>query len=207
MAIIQSQIANRVVYLSLSGAAATSVPYSAVTVNYLKSGQTSFTVKALTSGTWINLGLGFYSIGFTALEMDVVGDFMYTMSSADFDNFKSDQFTIEPQVILNPVLQPNQCAVSGSVFTQNAQAPQGLRIIARPAQFPASDNGNILAADAVWAYPDSIGNFTLILIQNSIVLITIERTGIYNVQITVPASDTANLLDLLPALPYDYTTA
>lgn len=204
MAYTQAQPASKTVFLSLSGSPATSITYDIVTAKYAKYGQTAYTVKTLASADWVNLGGGVYRINFSALEMDTVGDFTFTLSSVSFNNFTFEEFTIEPLIIVNPVILPSQCVVSGSIFNQSAFPPRDLRIVASPVNFPAKDGGSIIASDEVYTSPDSQGNWQLTLIRNSVVIIKIERCGI-NTQITVPNSPTANLVDLLPPFVIDYS--
>lgn len=205
MAYIQGTQSNRAIYLTLADVPATTVAYTDVTIQYVKSGQTSYVPKTLTSAQWIVLGNGVYKIVFTATEMDTLGDFLYTITGAKFDNIVYDEFTIEPAPAGSQTVLPNQCIVSGTVFNQSALPPQSVKIVARPAQFPAKDGNNILTADAVWTYADAYGNFSLPLIQNSVALIYIERAGIRGAQITVPASPSANMIDLLPPIVIDYS--
>jgi hypothetical protein len=205
MAYIQAQITNRTVYLTLADVPATSLLYTDVTVNIKKSGQTAFTPKVLASTDWVNLGNGLYTLVFSALDMDTLGDFTFVLSSSLFDNFIYDEFTIEPAPIpgVAPTL-PTQCIVTGTVVNQMALPPRLLKVTARPAQFPAKDAGVLLAGDIVWTFLDAYGNFSLPLIKNSVVIIEIERTGI-RAQITIPDAPTANITDLLPPISTDYS--
>lgn len=202
----QAAISSRTVYLALNDVPALGVPYTDLTVRYKKQGQTSMTLKILTGSDWVELGGGLYSLSFSANEMDTVGGFTYTLESGAtlFNNFLYDEFTIEAVAAGTTAPLPQQCVIYGNLANQSALAPQHIKIVARPVQFPARYAQTILAADAVWTYADAYGDFTLSLVRNSVCIIEIERTGI-KAQITVPDSPTANLIDLLPAFAADYT--
>lgn len=202
----QAAASSRTLFLALGSTPALSVPYTDLTVRYKKQGQNTMTLKPMTAGDWVELGNGLYSISFSANEMDTVGGFTYTVESGSslFDNFLYDEFTIEAAVAGTTAPLPQQCVVYGNLANQSALAPQHIKIVARPVQFPAKYGQTILAADAVWTYADAYGDFTLSLVRNSICVVEIERTGI-KAQITVPDSPTANLIDLLPAFVADYT--
>lgn len=207
MAYLQGLAADQTVYLSLDGYPSEGILYTAVTVQIKKQGHSSRSTKTLVSADWVEVGNGVYSIVFSPSDMDTVGDFTFTLAGDDFDNFTFGEFTVEPaplNVTLGPL--PQQCIVTGNLATLSAVAPQRepIKIVAYPTQFPAKFSNTILTGDAVWTFADALGNFSLALVQNSVVIIEIQRTGV-RAQITIPASDSANLIDLLPPFAIDYT--
>lgn len=197
---VQDQPAERSFYLSLANVPAASVLPGNVVANILKAGDPAFTVKPLDVYSWVNLGGGYYTIKFSAADMSVVGDFIYTLSSSLFDNFTFDEFVIMP--LANPVTN-SLCAVSGTLKNIQGVSASQIKITARPISFPAQYGGNILTADAAWCYPDNLGNWTLNLVRGSTVMLEIERAGI-RAQIIIPDTPTANVLDLLPPLVNNY---
>jgi hypothetical protein len=208
MAYLQGAIADRTVYLTLADVPATGLLYTDVTVQIKPQGQPSLTTKTLQSSDWIELGQGKYSLVFSALDMSAVGDFTFTITGSLFDNFVYDEFTIEPAPAGGSGLTlPQQCVVSGNIANLSALPPsygEPIKVVAYPSQFPAKYSGTILVGRAVWTYIDAYGNFSLPLVQNSVVIFTIKGAGI-RAQITIPQSDTANILDLLPAFNIDYS--
>lgn len=206
----------RTAYLTLVDVPATGVSYTDVVAQIKKQGHTSFTTKVLSSSDWVNLGGGLYSISFSAGDMDTPGDFTYTLSGSEFDNFVYDEFTIPPISSGgggggsggggDSLSLPEQCIVTGNIATLSSLPPfaEPLKIVAYPSQFPAKYSNTILTADAVWTFADSLGNFSLGLVRKSIVIIEIKRTGI-RAQITIPDNATANLMDLLPPFTVDYS--
>jgi hypothetical protein len=209
MGYIQATNISRTVYLSLADVPATGIPFTDIICEIKTQTDTSFVAYPLTSPTWVELGNGLYSITFTATVTATVGDFTYTLQSTDeaFDNFLYDEFSIEPPpASQEPLLLPQQCIVSGNVASLNALPPNGepLKIVAYTTQFPAQFATSIIVGDSVWTFADAYGNFSLALVQNAVVIIEIKRAGI-RAQITVPQASSANLLDLLPAFPNNYS--
>lgn len=208
MSYLQGTTVDRTVYLTLADVPATGIPYTAVTAQIKKQGAGAYTAWPVTNANWIELGDGQYSIVFAPADTNTVGDFTYSLSSIYFDNFVYDEFTIEPQPpSYQPGPLPQQCIISGNIANLSAVPPsrEPLKIVARLAQFPAKYASTLLAADAVWTFADALGNFSLALVQNSVVIIEINRLGIRSAQITVPQTTSANLIDLLPPFVVDYS--
>ena len=198
MAFIQGIVAEKSIYLTLVDAPALGVLPTDVVCRYKKEGQTSLTTKTLTSANWFELGNGFYTIRFTALETDTQGSLFYTLISTKFDNFIYDDFTIEPpSSAAAPFVPPGFCQVSGNLLTVGNTIPVGTPITFRPALFPLTVNGAVVTADKVMTYPDITGAFQVNLIRGSLVIVEIERTGV-RAQIQIPDATTADLMDLLP---------
>ena len=202
MAFIIDVPAEKNLYLALGDIPALGVLPSDVTCRYHKAGQTTLTAKVIDTTNWFELGNGFYTLRFTAAEMDTQGSFFYLLSSSKFDNLLYDEFTIEPPGGggSTPVAPPGFCTVSGSLLTVGSTIPVGTQVTFRPANFPISVNSSVVTADKVVTYPDINGNFQVNLIQGCTVIVEIERTGL-RAQIVVPSTPTANLLDLLSPFP------
>ena len=97
------------------------------------------------------------------------------------------------------------CTVSGSFKGIGNKGPhQKIQVLARPVEFPASYEGNILVADEEYTFLNSDGTFQLELVRNAKVIIEVPRAGIRH-QITIPDQDTAELKDLLPSTIIDYS--
>lgn len=195
---LQGTIVERTVYLTMLGTPIPGILPNQVTCKYRKEqAAPTLVTKTLISGTWMDLGGGYYVIQFSAAEMDTVGTFFFTLSSTSFDNFLFDEFEIEPVVAPLPSpIPPGMCVVTGTVKDVGGHIPVGARISVRPISFPIRAGDNIVNSDLVYSYPDSLGNFTLNIMQGATVIVEIERTAI-RAQITVPAVPTALLLDLL----------
>lgn len=65
-----------------------------VTVKYKKAGQTTLQTFVTNTTNWIELGGGYYTLIFGANDADTVGTFIYTVTSADFNNLIFDQYNI-----------------------------------------------------------------------------------------------------------------
>ena len=89
------------------------------------------------------------------------------------------------------------CLVTGSLRTVGNEIPRDAKIIFRPVQFPSISGDAIITADAVKTVPDVNGNFQVNLVQGSVVVVEVERTGI-KAQVTIPHEATATLTSLLP---------
>lgn len=211
MAYVQSTVVYRSIYLTLANAPATGLTYAQISCQYKKSGGGSFVTKVLGPSDWTEYGDGIYSVKFLATDVDTVGDFTFTLGSIPsspvlFDNLVFDEFTIIPPPSNVPaVVLPKQCIVSGTLSNQSALPPINTKLVFRPKLFPAEYGSTLIVADPLYTYTDAYGNFSIALVQGSVVLVDIERAGIRGVQFTVPNSTTANFLDLIPPIPNDFT--
>jgi hypothetical protein len=199
VAVIRLSQVDRHVHLTKLGAPALTVTPSQVVCRYKKNGDNTLSTKVLDSQTWLNLGDGYYAVRFTPAEMDSAGYFFFTLTSEEFDNFTFSEFTIEPQNIFQSVSSPDICVVSGSVRTIGNTVPKGARAVFRPVLFPATMSGSVLHAEAVSAFLNAYGTFSVELVQGATVIAEIEGTGI-RAQIEVPYEATADLMSLLPPI-------
>jgi hypothetical protein len=190
------------IYLSLGGAPALGVLPADVTCKFRKQGQTSLTSKTLTSTSWVEIGLGYYALKWSAVDLNTVGSFLFTLSGPDFDNFTHAELSV---VAPSSVTPPEMCVISGNLRDIGGKVPHNTRIVVRPAEFPARFGQNVIQADALVTTVDIDGQFELAVVRNSVVIIEIERSGIRS-QITIPDQASANILDLLPPMVADYTT-
>lgn len=199
---LQGSLTERNLYLTLAGLPAVDIDPGDVVCEYRKTAQPAFVTKTLDSSTWVNLGGGYYVLKFLPSETDTVGDFIYRLTSVEFDNFTNEQFEIDPVPEGLVVPPPDICIVTGFIKTIAGETPALTRILARPVEFPSKYGLNILNADKIVAIPDYSGQFQLKLVRGSVVVVEIERAAIRH-QITVPDAPTANLIDLLPPFPID----
>lgn len=201
---LQGQLTERTYYLTLANVPVTGIAYSAVTVKLKKFGQTAFVVKTLTALDWVELGNGYYTLKLSPSDMDTVGSTAVIVSGLAFDPVTLDQFMVDP--VPTPVLAagPDICVLTGTIKNISGGEPLHTRVTARPVEFPAKYNMNVIAADIVWTVLDSYGMFSLPLVQGSTVIIEIERAAIKH-QIVIPYAPSANLIDLLPPFVVDYS--
>ena len=193
--------AERTVLLKSLGIPVTSLTYTDVVVQIKKDGDIGFSIKTLAPTDWLELGDGLYTLKFSAADMSVAGNFLYRITGGTYDPLEYEEFQILPSA--NPIVE-DVCIVRGSFKNYSVSTSSLLKVVARPVQFPANYGQDILAADQMFTFVDSFGNFSLPLVRNSIVVIEVERAGIRH-QITVPDADTADLKDLLPPFAVDFT--
>lgn len=179
------------------GAGVTALIFSAVTVQYRYGGAVSWTAKTLTSPDWAELGSGYYYLRFKAAELTAVGTLVFKITSGSTVPYFA-QLQVEPQPLAFQAA-PGICIVTGNIVDLGGEADRSARISVRPARMPASIGPSILSASLVTTYPDALGNFSVALVQGSTALIEVTPIGINN-QITVPNTQSATLLSLLPDL-------
>jgi len=61
----------------------TTIAFGAVTCNYMKEGDSSWTEKSITALNWTEIGNGIYLISFTGGELDTIGNFIYNVNVAN----------------------------------------------------------------------------------------------------------------------------
>lgn len=184
------------VYLSLDQVPAIAVAYSAVVVKYKKYGSDTMVTKVLAASDWVNLGEGFYTIKWSEEDMDTIGTFFFTMTSAAFDNFFYSEFLISFSLA---AAHPERCILSGNILDLNVEPSQNTAITARIARLPAQVGTSLITVKALSTVPDHLGNFQFPLPRGAKVVIEIQEAGIRHT-ITVPDQDEASLLALLPPI-------
>lgn len=197
MRAIRNQPHETSFYLSLTGAAATGITYDEVTVKYKKYFSESFSTKTLEAEDWVELGDGFYMLKWSAVDMDTAGSFMYTMTSAKFDDFLYDLF--EVRIPGEPFTVPGKCVVRGNIQDLGINPATGLEITARPTDIPGVAGTALLSGEPIRTVPAANGDFSLALGRGLTVRIDIPMAGIRH-QIEVPDTEEAVLLDLLPPI-------
>jgi hypothetical protein len=138
--------------------------------------------------------------------MDTAGNFVFRVLSPLVDNLVYDEFTIESASAGagGSTGMPDKCLVTGSLSNLMGQSPQRLKVTFIPIDVPARYGQRILAADAVWTYPDHLGNFGVELVRGATMIVEIERTALRH-QIVVPDQASVNLISLLPSFTNDYS--
>ncbi len=167
-------------------------------MNVRKSGATIFSVKTLAPTDWVELGYGVYVVKWSAVDMGVLGQFVFRLASTSIDPYVGI-FDILPApvgILANPLV----CVVSGNIVDIGGQPSTQQQVSFRVSQLPAATGSSFIAGGYVTTSPDAYGNFSVALLQGKSVVVEIVQTGLKHV-ITVPAQATASLLDLLPPLP------
>lgn len=203
MDLTRNQVAEIGLYLTDDGVPVTGLTFESVTVGLKKSGGTAFAPKILDEDSFVEISDGVYSLFLSATDTNALGALMILIEGDGIDSkFVQAQVVLSPAP--SPLIPPEMCVVHGSVLDYGGTPAQKLKVTAQPTRFPAKHGNHILAADAVYTYPNADGEFDLVLVRNSVVLVEIERCGL-RAQVTIPDAANVNLLDILPPLPNDYT--
>lgn len=184
-------------FLSLTSTGATGIVFDDVTVAIKKQNESSFTNKVLATEDWVEIGDGFYALKFSTTDTNTVGELLFTVSGADFDNFEFDKFLIEAVPVGVDQIPADTCLIQGNVRDIGGDAAVDHRVFIRPADIPAQSGDTILSSIPKISHTDNLGNFNVALLRNQIVLIDVNNTGV-KIQFTVPDQVSALLTDLLP---------
>jgi len=200
--IFQGSVLPYPIRLTLSGSPVTGVLAAAVTIQLLRAGDSAFTAVTLTEGTnWSEIGLGYYYLTLSALNLSALGPLVLLISGTGFDS-QQIQLSVDP-VPLALMAAPGVCVVSGNIIDIGGQPgdPALMQVTFKPVTLPSQVGGtSLVTANLVKTIPDANGNFSVSLLQGQVVVVEIARAGIRN-QITIPMQSSAAILSLLPSFP------
>lgn len=174
------------------------VPFSEVTLNLRKNGETEFTERPILAAEWLEIGFGFYALRFASEDFNVLGELRYVLSGPAFDTL-SGAFDVDPAPIAYETAPP-QCIVSGNLVDIGGNPLQQTRVYFQPKNVPGKTGGSVIASGKIDLLTDVYGNFSVKLIRESSVLVMIPDAGIRHL-ILVPDAASANIIDLLPPIP------
>lgn len=196
---LQGRAWETTVRLMDSGLPVTGVLFSAVSVKFRRSGESSFTTKTLIITDWEELSNGFYALVWSESDMADLGEFRYFLAPATsgFDEV-TGTFDIDP-VPLSVLAAPEVCIVSGNVVHLNGDPATCTAVVFRIVKTPSVVSSSLVDGSLLRTTPDAFGNFSVVLLRGKKVIVEIERSGIKHT-ITVPEQATADLVDLLPPI-------
>lgn len=195
----QGQTLQKIVKLTLSGTPATGILYSAVTMNYWRSGDLTLTSTSILTANWLELGGGLYALTIPATVLNVLGSFYFNLSGVGFDLYE-EQFQVVPTP-LQMIAQNNECIITGNLVDVTGLPTLGTQqVIFRVAQLPNKIGASLLSSTRIITNPDAYGNFSVAFIQGATLIVEIPQAGI-SAQIVVPMQPSALLTDLLPPIP------
>lgn len=175
------------------------ITYDQVTVKLKKMGSI-FELKILpATGSWIDEGGGFYSILWSASDMDRVGSFIYTVDYPYQTDSFIDRFTVVPAPI-SYSLPATTCVVTGNVVDIGGNPLVSTDVVFRPPHVPSAPGGALVGSGIIRTMTDAFGNFSVKLLRGASVLVDIEKAGIHYI-VTVPDLPSVGLVDLLPPIP------
>ena len=174
------------------------VSFDEMSVYYSKNGD-AFEHKVLAVEDWSELGNGYYTLRWSAADMDTLGEYSFRALCPYANEEVFEKFEIEPTPFGVDAQAPI-CIVTGNLVDIGGDPSHTATVVFRPQYVPGVAGYSLISADLIRTYPDAFGNFSVKLLRSSQVLVVIERTGIRNL-ITVPDAPSANLIDLLPPIP------
>ena len=174
------------------------VSFDEVSVYYSKNGE-PFGHKILAVGDWSELGSGYYTVRWSADDMDTLGEYAFRVLCPYASEEYFDKFDVE-SAPFGADAQAPVCIVTGNLVDIGGDPSHTCQVVFRPQYVPGVAGYSLISADLIRTYPDAFGNFSVKLLRSSQVLVEIERAGIKNL-ITVPDAPSANLIDLLPPIP------
>lgn len=184
--------------LSGGGSPVTGVTYNILTMAYWRAGDIEFTSRTPLNTEWGELGGGHYWLKIPASLLSVLGSFFFTLSGSGFVAVE-----VSSEVLPTPIealITPGICAVTGNLLDLGGQPTLDQDIVFRLVSLPVKSSASLITSNRIVTRPDALGNFSVLLLQGAVVLVTIDKAGI-NYQITVPTSGSATLLSLLPPIP------
>lgn len=177
--------------------AALGVSYDEAEVLMSKNGD-PFVPKILTVLDWSELGDGYYTLRWSAEDMNTLGDFSFRVSCP----YAYEEYFSSFEVDSGPYGVPSEapvCIVTGNLVDIGGD-PSHQIVVFRPRYVPGTAGASLITSDIIRTSADAFGNFSVKLLRSSQVIVEIEKSGIKNL-ITVPDSPSANLIDLLPPIP------
>ena len=205
---------QRIFYVlyDIDGDPKTGLLSSDITLRYIKSDETEFSIKTLMSGEDGNfgeVGYGLYYTDFTEDETDTLGQFAITINSLSEDPGPSPPsplpsgpvieskhliYEIVPEPIV-PGGEVKTCRVFGNVRELGGIPGEPTRVIGQLLELPHVVDGKFIKSKIEDAYSNIDGTFVLKLIVGATVRVEIPDTGTRR-QFVVPDQTTANLKDL-----------
>lgn len=192
----QGQDFEVIVRLMSGGSPVLGVVVGNVTMNIWKTGMGDFVIRPISPLEWTELSNGYYTIKFNSDDSNTLGVFFFTLSGS-FDLF-TKELSIDPAQI-NQVLVDDVCIVFGNIVDIGGNPESRTPVYFRPVAGPHVVSTSLINSAPINMSPDAYGNFSVRLLRNQTVVVSIPGAGINN-QIVVPDQSTALLLDLLPPI-------
>jgi hypothetical protein len=192
----QSIGAPVVVLLSKDSIAVTGLTSSDVTCQFRKEGGT-FSVKALSGSNFHEIGLGVYTVDFTAGELNTLGALVVVIQGVTIDQSTTVDQVVPPETTTTAV-SLQTCVLTGHVNNLLGRPQQNITISAQVLGMPSIEQfAAALTDDMITAITDVNGEFILELVRLADVEITIPAAN-YRRRITVPNQASADLFTEVP---------
>jgi hypothetical protein len=183
-----------------SGVPVTGLLYTDIVGNIWKQGMGVWSPITILAADWLELGGGYYVLKVAGSLLSPLGSVAIKLSGLSIAINVKESW-IEP---LPPTfaIAANQCAIFGNIMDLTGDSIYKDYLISFHLVSVPQKVGNVglVSSDKVFARPDAFGNFSIVLLRGTTVLVEIERAGVRN-QIIVPCDvASANLIDLLPPI-------
>ena len=176
---------------------ATGLTAADVNFSFWKQGETTWTPMGLLPEEFIELGSGFYIVKVRPEFLDTLGEVSFRVQGTGL----SEQVIVDFVEPLPPsfAIDATRCIVSGNIKdltgdVNNKKYQIKFNLVSLPQQIGGV---SLISSDTIVTMPDVFGNFSVILLCGTTVMVEIEAAGIKN-QIVIPNQTSANLIDLLP---------
>lgn len=167
-----------------------------VTISTWQQGETEFTDIPATEDNFREIGNGFYAIDLPAfLEPGMAIAFI----SGPLFKDVTKEFIVEPQPI-SMAAPVGVCVITGNIRDLSGDIANTEQITFRLVRVPKNVGPSLVTSKRITTQPDAYGNFSVSLLKTATVLVEIPMCGL-RVQIDVPDTETAALIDLIPPLP------
>lgn len=197
--VTQSLPANLLAVLTKTDSTtATGVLFSAVTCQFRREGEVAFTVKVLTALNFVEIGSGFYQIGFTAAELSLVGSFAYILTGVGLQQSSNEAQirSVTSMLPTVPVALPT-CELTGNISDLMGEPVIGAAVSARVVGMPTINGGVAVADTLSTAITDDNGVFFLTLVRTAVVDVFIPAAN-FRRQVTIPNQPSVDLFLGIP---------
>lgn len=174
----------------------TGITYDEVTVNYYKEGDVGWTNKVMTGADLNEIGDGVYRIGFSALELDTLGSFIYRVISTVNDAapyIKEVDVVSETSSVV--AVDVDSCSIWGHIVALDTTPFQDAAVSANLVSVPEVLNLAGISSTIISVKTNSEGYFIINLPRLAMVTITIPSIN-YIRTITVPSVASKNLFEV-----------
>lgn len=172
---------------------ATGLTFSSVTCQFRKEGQANFISKTLDINNFKELGNGFYTITFTAADLDTLGSFLWVVNGTGLTQ-ATGLADVQADPAATSTVLPT-CGITGQVCDLRGLPIANVAVSARLLAQPGILGDKGLEDDVVSTTTDAAGQFSLELVQLAQVEVFISKMN-YRRVINVPASTTADLFTI-----------
>ena len=192
--VVESVVSDINILLSKDSVAVTGLTFSDVSCQFSKDNG-AFSAKTLTGANFTDVGLGSYTIQFTASELDTVGPLTVVVTGATIDQSTT---IVEVVAAVNAptVVNLQTCTLTGHLAALSGAPLVGAAVSARTLGRPSIEqNAAAVDDEPVTVKTDDNGQFFLTLIRLADVEVFIPDAN-FRRRIIVPNTSSAELFEI-----------